>query len=126
MQSSISDGSGRVFVLASQGRGTTRTPWKVSSSAMMLDLKIDPNKSIAVSHTRRAGFHFISVSLHCFRNKKGKYHANLLSFQNPKMFVCRQKQVCYKLSPSAIKLSMHLVHLARHRVSRYGLKLEKC
>ena len=44
---------------------------------------------------------------------KGKYHANLLSFQNPKMFVCQQKQrnngqVCYtcKLPPSAIKLSI--------------------
>ena len=42
---------------------------------------------------------------------KGKYHANLLSFQNPKMFVCQQKQrnncqVCYKLSPQYnIKLS---------------------
>ena len=23
---------------------------------------------------------------------KGKYHANLLSFQNPKMFVCQQKK----------------------------------
>ena len=39
---------------------------------------------------------------------KGKYHANLLSFQNPKMFVCQQKQrnncqVCYKLSPQCIK-----------------------
>ena len=32
---------------------------------------------------------------------KGKYYANLLSFQNPKMFVCQQKQkdncqICYK------------------------------
>ena len=32
---------------------------------------------------------------------KWKYYANLLSFQNPKMFVCQQKQrnncqVCYK------------------------------
>ena len=35
---------------------------------------------------------------------KGKYHENLLSFQNPKMFVCQQKQrnncpICYKLAP---------------------------
>ena len=39
---------------------------------------------------------------------KGKYHANLLSFQNPKMFVCQQKQrnnceVCYILSPQCNK-----------------------
>ena len=39
---------------------------------------------------------------------KGKYHANLRSFQNPKMFVCQQKQrknwqVCYKLSPQCNK-----------------------
>ena len=25
-------------------------------------------------------------------NLKGKYHANLMSFPNPKMFVCQQKQ----------------------------------
>ena len=38
---------------------------------------------------------------------KGKYHANLLSFQNPKMFVCQQKQRnnC-QVRPSAIKLSI--------------------
>ena len=44
---------------------------------------------------------------HWLRSKrfvKGKYHANLLSFQNQKMFVCQQKQrnncqVCYKFSP---------------------------
>ena len=27
-----------------------------------------------------------------FESFKGKYHENLLSFQNPKMFVCQQKQ----------------------------------
>ena len=82
---------GRVFALASQGRGTTRRLWKVSSSAMMLDLKIDPNKSIAVSHIRRAGsvvrFSFSPL----FSDLKGNYHANLLSFSNPKMLVCQQK-----------------------------------
>ena len=38
---------------------------------------------------------------------KGKYHANLLSFQNPKMFVCQQKQKynCLVFS-SAITLSI--------------------
>ena len=40
-----------------------------------------------------------------FSGIKGEvYHANLLSFQNPKTFVCQQKQrnncqVCYKLLP---------------------------
>ena len=47
-------------------------------------------------------------ALHVFILLKGKYHANLLSFQNPKMFVCQQKQrnncqVCYKLSPQCNK-----------------------
>ena len=42
---------------------------------------------------------------------KGKYHVNLLSFQNPKMCVCRQKQgnncqVCYKLSLQCNKPSI--------------------
>ena len=44
---------------------------------------------------------------------KGKYHANLLSFQNPKMFVCQQKQqnnnfvkFVINYHPSAIKLSI--------------------
>ena len=42
---------------------------------------------------------------------KGKYHVNLVSFQNTKKFVCQQKpkkivQFCYKLSPSAVKLSI--------------------
>ena len=50
---------------------------------------------------------------------KGKYHANLLSFQNPKMFVCQQKQwnncqVCYKLSPQCNKIVDFL---------RWGLKI---
>ena len=44
---------------------------------------------------------------------KGKYHANLLSFQNPKMFVCQQKQQ-YKLS-SAIKLSISASGQTRSR-----------
>ena len=44
---------------------------------------------------------------------EGKYHANLLSFQNPKMFVCKQKQrndnivkFAINYHPSAIKLSV--------------------
>ena len=42
---------------------------------------------------------------------KGKYNANFLSFQNPRMLVFQQKQrnncqICYKLSPSTIKLSI--------------------
>ena len=42
---------------------------------------------------------------------KGKYHQNLLSFQNPKMFDCQQKQrIIVKFvknyHPSAIKLSI--------------------
>ena len=67
----------------------------------------------------------------CIVALKGKYHANLLSFQNPKMFVCQQKQrnncqVCYtcKLPPSAIKLSISAS--GQRRIGRYGLKLEKC
>ena len=58
-----------------------------------------------------------------------KYRANLLSFQNPKMSVCQQKQrnncqVCYKLSPQCNK-TVDIVPLARDRVGRYGLKLKK-
>ena len=38
---------------------------------------------------------------------KGKYHANLLSFQNPKIFVSRNKEIIVKFvinyHPSAIK-----------------------
>ena len=45
------------------------------------------------------------------KSLKGKYHANLMSFQNPKMFVCQQKQrnncqACYKLS-SQCKKTVH-------------------
>ena len=57
----------------------------------------------------------------------GKYQAKLMSFQKPKMFVCQQKQqnnclVCCQ--PSAI--NGRLVHPARDRVGRNGLKIEKC
>ena len=55
----------------------------------------------------------IHCTLHAYvctdcHSLKRKYHANLLSFQNLKMFVCQQKrrnncQVCYKLSPQCNK-----------------------
>ena len=49
---------------------------------------------------------------------KGKYQANLTQFQNPKMFVCQQKQ---KLSSFVInyhpsELNFRLVPLARDRM----------
>ena len=44
----------------------------------------------------------------CSGKLKGKYHANLLLFHNPKMFVCEENQrnncqVCYKLFPQCNK-----------------------
>ena len=67
-----------------------------------------------------------TVSIEC---RKGEVSRKLLSFQNPKMFVCQQKQrnncqICYKLSPQC--KNVRLVSLARDRVGRYELKLEKC
>ena len=62
---------------------------------------------------------------------KGKYHANLLSFQNPKMFVCQEetkKQLSslLKIIPP-VQWNCRLVPLARNEVvGRYVLKLEKC
>ena len=51
---------------------------------------------------------------------KGKYHTNLMPFQNPKMFVCQQKKNgCLVLlqifTPSAIKL---LISASGQRQSR--------
>ena len=38
-------------------------------------------------------FYKFPWNIFCFFSiLKGKYHANLLSFQNPKMFACQQKQ----------------------------------
>ena len=48
---------------------------------------------------------------------KGKYHANLMSFQNPKMFVCHHKQ--------KIIIIVYCFVPARHRVGRNALKLKK-
>ena len=62
---------------------------------------------------------------------KGKYHANLLSFQNPNekcLSVSRNNEIIVNFvinyHPSAI--NCQLVPLARDRVGRCGLKLEKC
>ena len=61
---------------------------------------------------------------------KGKYHANLMSFQNPKLFVCQQepKTNCLVLLEiiTPVQSNCRLVSLARDRVGRNGLKLEKC
>ena len=37
----------------------------------------------------KINIHFVQCSLTCL---KGKHHENMLSFQNPKMFDCQQKQ----------------------------------
>ena len=59
--------------------------------------------------------HFLTranAQLENHRFLKGKYHANLLSFQNPKMFACQQKQkkknvkFIINCHPSAIQLSI--------------------
>ena len=48
-----------------------------------------------------------------------------MSFENPKTFVCQQKQEnnCLVL---LVKQNFRLVPLVRDRVGRNGLKLEKC
>ena len=70
-------------------------------------LKDGREKRLLWSESRALHTFFLTGAYGCCR-LKGKYQVNLLSFQNPKMFVCQGKQrnncqVCYKLTPQCNK-----------------------